>query len=261
VRSAEGSGRTVEEAIREALRVLGARREDVDLMVLDEGSRGVLGIGAREARVRLTLLSEENEEDTGFPVPVERPSGQTGDDPIAVARNVTSSLIEAMDFHGTVRARGEAGAVLVSISGPALAPLIGRHGQTLDALELVVNLMAARRLGRRLSIVVDAEHYRERRREALQALARRTASRVRRTGRPAALEPMSASERRVIHTALAEDAGVTTHSEGEGDKRHVIVSPRTGAAAPGSDRPARANHTARRHAEEPVGSEETDEPE
>jgi spoIIIJ-associated protein len=237
VRSAEGSGRTVEEAIREALRALGARREDVDLIVLDEGSRGVLGIGAREARVRLTLLSEGEEEGAA---PEEAPPagpGEAGDTPVAVARSITSGLIEAMGFRGTVQAREDAGAVLVWITGAQLAPLIGRHGQTLDALELVVNLITARRLGRRVPVVVDAERYRERRREALQALARRTAARVRRSGKPVALEPMSASERRIVHTALAQDAGIATHSEGEGEARHVVISPREGlTAAPGAAR-------------------------
>lgn len=252
MRSAEGSGRTVEEAIREALRALGARREDVDLIVLDEGSRGVLGIGAREARVRLTLLSEE--ETAPEAAPPAGP-GEAADAPAAVARSITSGLIEAMGFRGTVQAREDAGAVLVSIAGAQLAPLIGRHGQTLDALELVVNLMAARRLGRRVPVVVDAERYRERRREALQALAHRTAARVRRTGRPVALEPMSASERRIIHTALAQDAGIATHSEGEGEARHVVVSPRRGlTAAPGAARALPAERALPHEPEDVAGS-------
>jgi len=239
VRSAEGSGRTVEEAIRDALRILGAKREDVDLMVLDEGSRGVLGIGARVARVRLTLLSEEGEEETSAePSPAGAPPQPVGDDAVAAARSITSALIEAMGFHGEVQAREDAGAVLVSISGGQLAPLIGRHGQTLEALELLVNLMTARRMGRRVPVVVDAERYRERRYLALQALARRTASRVRRSGRPVALEPMSAAERRVIHMALAQDPGVTTHSEGENEGRHVVISPRARPSRPAGAGPS-----------------------
>ncbi|HEX4834771.1 MAG TPA: RNA-binding cell elongation regulator Jag/EloR [bacterium] len=227
MKSAEGSGRTVEEAIREALRILGARREDVDLIVLDEGSRGVLGLGSREARVRLTFLSEEGEEEVsasaeGSLAEVE----ETGGDPAAVARGVTATLVEAMGFRGSVRAHEDAGAVQVVITGSQLAPLIGRHGQTLEALELLVNLIVARRVARRVPVVVDAERYRERRREALQALASRTATRVRQMGQPVALEPMSASERRVIHTALAADPGVATHSEGEGASRHVVITPR-----------------------------------
>jgi spoIIIJ-associated protein len=239
VKAAEGAGRTVEEAIRDALRALGAKREDVDLMVLDEGSRGVLGLGAREARVRLTLLSAEGEEDAADAA-VSAPALDAASDAVTVARDITSSLIEAMGFHGTIRGHEDAGAVLVSITGQQLAPLIGRHGQTLEALELVVNLIVARRLGHRVPVVVDAERYRERRREALQALASRTASRVRRSGTPVALEPMSASERRVIHTALAEEAGVSTHSEGEGDDRHVVITLRGDDAASPAPRGTRA---------------------
>jgi spoIIIJ-associated protein len=225
VKSAEGSGRTVEEAIRDALRTLGVKRDEVDLIVLDEGTRGVLGLGAREARVKLTLLSAEGEEEEG--ASAEEPIGgpEAGGDPAALARGVTASLVDAMGFRGTVHAREDAGVVQVTIAGAQLAPLIGRRGQTLEALELLVNLIVARRLTRRIPVVVDAERYRERRREALQALAHRTATRVLRVGQPVPLEPMSASERRVIHTTLALVPGVATHSEGEGASRHVVITP------------------------------------
>ncbi|HLJ61328.1 MAG TPA: RNA-binding cell elongation regulator Jag/EloR [bacterium] len=241
MKSAEGSGRTVEEAIRDALRVLAVKRDEVDLMVLDEGSRGVLGLGAREARVRLTLLSAEGEPDDVVE-PEPRP-GEAGaeDDPLAAARSVTSSIITAMGFRGVLKAREEEGAVLVSVTGENLAPLIGRHGQTLEALEMLVNMIASRRLGRRVPVIVDVERYRERRRDALMSLARRTADRVRRSHEPVALEPMSAAERRVIHTALAGDAGVATHSEGEGVERHVIIDLRgAGAASEAADLPPAA---------------------
>jgi spoIIIJ-associated protein len=230
MKSAEGAGRTVEEAIRSALRVLGARREDVDLMVLDEGSRGVLGLGSREARVRLTLLSESDEQEVVEPEAAGADAG-TAEDAVPAARSIAASLLDAMGFRASIQTREEEGVVFVGITGDQLAPLIGRHGQTLEALELLVNLMTARRLGRRVPIVVDAERYRERRREALQALALRTAARVRRTKQSVALEPMSASERRVIHTALATSPDVTTHSEGQESGRHIVITPRTGAAS------------------------------
>jgi spoIIIJ-associated protein len=223
VNSAEGAGRTVEEAIRTALRTLGAKREDVDLMVLDEGSRGVLGLGSREARVRVTLLSaiEAGEAEEAVAA---RP--ETTDDPVTVARRVTASVLDAMGMDASVTARADEAGVAVTVTGPQLAPLIGRHGQTLEALDLLVNLMTARRLGRRVAVAVDAERYRERRRETLQALTHRVAGRVRRNGRPAPLDPMPASERRFIHTMLAEDPDVTTYSEGEGAERHIIIAPR-----------------------------------
>lgn len=228
MRSAEGSGRTVEEAIRDALRVLGARREDVDLMVLDEGSRGMLGLGSRSARVRLTLLSETEEEGDAVPAPPPQARvlpGEAGE-LIQLAQTITSSLIEAMGFHATVSAREETAQIHVSVTGPDLAPLIGRRGQALEALDLLVNLITAHRQGRRIPVVVDVERYRERRIETLQDLARRYAERARRTGRPVALKPMSAADRRIVHTTLAEDGGVSTHSEGEDPDRHVVITPR-----------------------------------
>ncbi|HLY21698.1 MAG TPA: RNA-binding cell elongation regulator Jag/EloR [bacterium] len=238
--SAEGAGRTVEEAIRIALRTLGAKREDVDLLVLDEGSRGVLGLGSREARVRVTLLSaieagEAEEAAAAPPEPAPSPQGDAADDPVAVARRVTASLLEAMGMGASVTARAEDGGVSVTVTGPQLAPLIGRHGQTLEALDLLVNLMTTRRVGHRVQVAVDAERYRERRRETLSALTRRVVSRVRRSGEPAPLDPMPASERRFIHTMLAEDPDVMTFSEGDGADRHIVIAPR-GTAPAGASR-------------------------
>jgi len=241
MKSAEGAGRTVEEAIRSALRILGAKREDVDLMVLDEGSRGVLGLGSREARVRLTLLSESDEEESvEAEAEAVAPAADVDESAVPAARTVAGELLDAMGFHASIQARQEEGVVFVGITGEQLAPLIGRHGQTLEALELLVNLMTARRLGYRIPIVVDAERYRERRREALEALALRTAARVRRTKQSVALEPMSASERRVIHTVLATNPDVTTHSEGQDVGRHIVITARTGetSARSGSRSPA-----------------------
>ncbi len=241
MRSAEGSGRTVEEAIRDALRTLGARREDADLMVLDEGSRGVLGLGSRLARVRLTLLSEMDEGEEGAPEPSRAappapalPEAEAAE-LIELAQSVATSLIEAMGFHAAASGREEAGQVHVSVTGPDLAPLIGRRGQTLDALDLLVNLIVAHRQGRRIPVIVDVERYRERRVETLEDMARRFAERVRRSGRPLALKPMSAAERRIIHTVLAADGGVTTHSEGEDPDRRVVITPRgTPSSGPAS---------------------------
>jgi spoIIIJ-associated protein len=240
VNSAEGAGRTVEEAIRIALRTLGAKREDVDLLVLDEGSRGVLGLGSREARVRVTLLSaieagEAEEAAAAPPEPAPSPQGGAADDPVAVARRVTASLLEAMGMGASVTARAEDGGVSVTVTGPQLAPLIGRHGQTLEALDLLVNLMTTRRVGHRVQVAVDAERYRERRRETLSGLTRRVVSRVRRSGEPAPLDPMPASERRFIHTMLAEDPDVMTFSEGDGADRHIVIAPR-GTAPAGASR-------------------------
>jgi len=249
LKSAEGSGRTVEEAIREALKILGARREDVDLMVLDEGSRGVLGLGSRSARVRLTLLSALDDDAAGTAGPTPPPAEVSAPEAVGgraqEAQRITSDIIAAMGFRATVVGREDDELVQVSVGGPDLAPLIGRHGQTLEALDLLVNLIMAHHQGQRVPVAVDVERYRERRREALQDLALRFAERVRRTGRPAAMKPMSAAERRIVHTTLADDPGVTTYSEGEEPDRRVVIAPRTGArpAAAASSARERGPHT------------------
>jgi spoIIIJ-associated protein len=250
LKSAEGSGRTVEEAIREALKILGARREDVDLMVLDEGSRGVLGLGSRSARVRLTLLSALDEDEAGAvaaelpPPPAGKSVPETVGERAGEAQRITSEIIGAMGFRGTVTGREDGDLVQVSVGGPDLAPLIGRHGQTLEALDLLVNLIMAHHQGQRVAVAVDVERYRERRREALEDLARRFAERVHRSGRPITMKPMSAAERRIIHTTLADDLGVTTYSEGEEPDRRVVIAPRTGArpAAAASSAQERGSH-------------------
>jgi spoIIIJ-associated protein len=255
VNSAEGAGRTVEEAIRNALRSLGAKRDDVDLMVLDEGSRGVLGLGSREARVRVTLLSAIEAGDVEDVVAAAPPSqaAVAADDAAGVARRVTASLVDAMGIGASVTAREGQDGVQVTVTGPQLAPLIGRHGQTLEALDLLVNLMTARQLGRRVPVSVDAERYRERRRETLQALTRRVVGRVRRSGEPAALDPMPASERRFIHTMLAEDPQVTTYSEGDGAERHIVIAPRGSVEVAAASRGRRPEHDSGE--EEPEDSE------
>ncbi len=205
-------------------------------MVLDEGSRGVLGLGTRSARVRLTLLSEMEEEGGATtpeaPAQVQMAPEEAGE-LAQLAQTITSSLIEAMGFHATVTAREEAAQIHVSVTGPDLAPLIGRRGQALEALDLLVNLITAHRQGRRVPVAVDVERYRERRVETLQDVARRFAERARRTGRSVALKPMSAAERRIVHTTLAEDGGVSTHSEGEDPDRHVVITPQR-APSPGA---------------------------
>lgn len=207
MRQVEVSGRSVEEAVDLALTQLGAAPEDVQVEVLDAGTRGMLGLGAREARVRVTLKEGE----------------------AAAAHHLAERLIKAMGFAATVRARETTDAVSVEIRGQELGALIGRHGTTLESIELLLGLMVTRATGQRRRIVVDVEGYWERRREWLEKMAHQTADRVEREGRPMQLTPMPARERRVIHTVLAEHPAVITASSGEGPDRRVTVAPRTSA--------------------------------
>lgn len=207
MRQVEASGRSVEDAVDRALRELGAASEDVEVEVLDPGTRGMLGLGAREARVRVTLKESE----------------------AAAAHHLAERLMKAMGFAATVRARDTADAVSVEIRGQDVGALIGRHGSTLESIELLLGLMVSKATGQRRRVVVDVEGYWERRREWLEKMAHQVADRVQREGRPTQLAPMPARERRVVHTVLADHPAVITASSGEGPDRRVTVAPRTGA--------------------------------
>ena len=209
MKQVEASGRSVEEAIGRARASLGVTHADVDVEVLDPGSRGMFGLGAREARVRLTLKAG----------------------PAAVAQQLTERLLQAMGFAGTVQVHERNDAVSVEIRGQNLGALIGRRGATLEAIELLLGLMVARQVETRTRILLDVEGYRERRQRVLEDLARRIASQVQREGREVALEPMEGKERRVIHTTLADHLHVYTFSRGEGPMRRVVIAPRHGVDA------------------------------
>ncbi|MGE5572495.1 MAG: RNA-binding cell elongation regulator Jag/EloR [Bacteroidota bacterium] len=218
VQSVEKSGRTIEEAVEEALGELGLTRDRVEIEVLEEPARGLLGIvGQRPARVRVTARAEE----------------------VDVAEKATEflrGLLGHMGFTGvSVTAREGDGVLRLDVEGRELGYLIGRRGATLDAVQYLVNLVASRHAragGRgageqedRLRIIVDAEGYREKRARSLERLARAVAERVRREGRQVALEPMNPMERRIIHLAVQDYEGVTSFSEGEEPYRRVVIAP------------------------------------
>lgn len=205
--SVEESGRTVDDAVARALEVLGLERSEATIEVLDEGSRGVLGLGAREARVRVTARRGRAE----------------------AVKALAEGLLGLMGFAAEVAAQEEPESIRLSVQGENLGALIGKHGQTLSAIEAVVGLLGGRRLGAPVRVELDIMGYRERRRLALEGLATRTADRVTRSGREIALSPMDSRDRRIIHVALQDHPKVTTVSRGEGDLRRVVVFPREGA--------------------------------
>jgi spoIIIJ-associated protein len=242
----EASGKTVDEAIEQALAELGVERDAVEVEVLSEGRGGVLGVGASEARVRVWLAGEapaEEEADDGYEPqpgelqergPITTPSGEVVEDEAEFAAQMLDKLLEMMGVSADVSIRdaetpgdglGMAVAVL-DIEGDDLGLLIGRRGETLTALQYLLNLMANRQLGERAFFTVDVEGYRRRRERALMSLARRMADQVKRNGRPVTLEPMPPNERRIIHLALAEDRRVSTASVGEGEDRKVSINPK-----------------------------------
>ena len=305
--SIEASGKSVDEAVQQALVRLGKRREEVEVSVLQEPSRGTFGIGSKDARVLVTVRQgskgavitpemadailgpdvpevaleedeeydedeefededeledgeefededEEGEEDEEFeddePMPfiasnapvdsalileqanvarvatgelqdVETPSRED----IEITVDVLQHILRYMNIHATVQVRSTEPLTL-NIHGinENLGLLIGRRGETLASLQLLVSLIVSHRTRHRMRIIVDAENYRERREENLRSLALRVAQQVRNYRRSIALEAMPPHERRIVHIALADSKDISTESIGEGEERRVVIS-------------------------------------
>ncbi len=240
---------TIEEAIEKGLQELGVTRDDVETEVLDEGNRGFLGMGSRDARIRLIVISEGGPAVRQASEPVVQKSEPHPADAeasaeiqveltdeeeniLAIARETVSELLEKMRTPATVSARyGEMDErrrrppVLIDIRGKDLGPLIGKKAQTLDALQYISHLMVSKEIGRSVRLLVDVEGYRERREEQLVRLAHRMADQAVKTGRRQVLEPMPPNERRIVHITLRDDERVTTESIGEGPKRKLTIIP------------------------------------
>jgi len=258
--SVEVSAKTVDEAIDIALEELGLKRSQVSIEILTPGKPGLFGLGGEQARVRATALEEglarpprEERQEEIFPE-VEIEVKALDSDEVEMATDYLRSLLEQMDIDADVIVRapetpadglGRATAVL-DIEGEDLGLLIGRRGATLSALQYLVNVMVTRRLGSRVLVTIDVEHYHRRREESLRNLALRMADRVRHSRRPITLEPMPAAERRIIHLTLAEDQNVQTLSVGQGDERKVVIRPRGGDHRGGGRPPARGGYGPRR---------------
>ena len=211
--SLERSAKTVDEAIELGLLELGASRDEVEVDVLSKGRTGILGIGSEMARVRVTRIALDN-------------SG-AGAGLIAINTILRGMGVEARP---TILSSGSGpdNPAVVNIEGADAGLLIGRRGDTLQALQFVVNMLLAKQEDLRTTVIVDVEQYRERRRQNLASLAKRLAERVAASGRPVTLEPMSAADRRTIHMTLTDDGRVTTESAGEGRDRRVTIMPLQG---------------------------------
>jgi spoIIIJ-associated protein len=320
VESIEASGKSVDEAIQQALMRLGKRRNEVEVTILQEPSRGIVGLGSKDAQVRVTVrpqqppassavitpemadailgpaspeipladeeeelyeededeeefddeeedyLDEEEEEGefedeeepeeqsaqthtsflstgiTGTPTPQSAPSATQPQAPeeqnneiqdvetpsredVEITVDVLQHILRYMNIHATVQVRSTSPLTL-NIHGinESLGLLIGRRGETLAALQLLVNLIVSHRTRHRMRIIVDAENYRQRREENLRSLALRVAQQVRNYRRSIALEAMPPHERRIVHIALSDSKDISTESIGEGDERRVVIS-------------------------------------
>jgi len=221
-KSIEVSAPTVEEAIAKGLAELGKAEDEVEVEVLDPGSRGLLGIGAKEALIRLGFA--EPQEETS---PPEKHTEQ-------IARETLQELLAKMGVKAQVFIRPEeeipqdedAPPFILDITGDDLGGLIGRRGQTLQSLQYITRLIVSREVQHWVNLVVDVEKYKLRREKSLRQLAQRMAERVAFGGQPVALEPMPPNERRIIHLTLRDHPIVTTRSIGEGDRRKVTIVPK-----------------------------------
>lgn len=199
-------GKTVEDAIESGLAQLGVNRDRVQVEVLEKSSKGLFGlIGSKDAKVQLTLIP----------------------DPIEEAGNLLRDVTRAMELDVRIdQETDKDGNVVFKLSGDDMGMVIGRRGQTLDALQYLLNVVANRYSKEHVRIVLDAEDFRARRRETLERLADRLASRVAKTHKEILLEPMPPQERRIIHAYLSEHPRVKTFSKGEEPNRRIVIAPK-----------------------------------
>ncbi len=252
----EKTGKTVEDALSAALAELGVTAEEVEYTVLEEPTKRLFGLlGAKPAKIRVQLKEiptpvveskpqepietfeatveekielepapVENEIETE-PVEVEVPFNKS--DVIDAAKNFLAEVFAAMNIDVKIDAVENPSEVVLNLSGKNLGVLIGKHGQTLDALQYLTNLAANNHdSAEKVYFVLDIENYRARRAEALKKLAKSVAERAIRTKQDVRLEAMSRGERKIIHTVLQENDKVETHSAGEEPYRYIIVSPK-----------------------------------
>lgn len=219
IKSLEKSGRTEEEAIAAALEELKLDRDDVSVTVVERAKSGFLGIGASPAVVRVEYEAPEE------PAEEKAEPAAEDDGEYAEIRSFLSGLLERMGTQAQIEItpRDNKG-VVVNLSGPNMGAVIGRRGETLDAIQHLTNYVVNRGNDKHMHISVDAESYRAKREESLVHLAEKMAAKVIKYKRSMALEPMNSYERHIIHSALQNYKGVTTSSTGTEPNRRVVVS-------------------------------------
>jgi len=214
VREVERSGASVEEALEAALAELGVSEQEARVEILQEPGKGFLGLGGQKAVVRVRLAEPQV-------------SPEELEEQADIAEEFLEDLLELMGLDAELDSGEEDGVMYVDIFAgddpDVMGLLIGRHGQTLDALQDVVRGAVQRRTGERCRVMVDVEDYRKRRRSQIAGRARDVARRVVRTGKPETLEAMNAFERKVVHDSVAEIRGVESESEGEDPDRRVVI--------------------------------------
>ena len=248
----EMTAKTVDEAVAKALKELNITAEEAVVEVLEEGKKGFLGMFSKDAKVRVTAkevaapvveeiiveeVKGEVETEVEETVKEEAPAATeeraarepkkfvVNDEAVAKAREFLQKVFNAMKIEVVMEkfVNKNDGTVTFKLHGADMGILIGKHGQTLDSLQYLTNLVANKNSAERVRVIIDVEDYRDRRIETLNRLAYRLADKVKRSGERVALEPMNPHERKIIHMALQNDRRVTTLSEGDEPYRHVVI--------------------------------------
>ena len=215
----EFSAKTKEDAITEACQYFTVSSDKLMIEVVDEGSNGFLGIGAKPAIIKAAVKGTVEDK----------------------AKDFLKDVLEAMDLEVVIDVKYDEAEknMEIELKGDDMGVLIGKRGQTLDSLQYLVSLVVNKESEEYIRVKVDTEDYRNRRKATLEGLAKNISYKVKRTKRPVALEPMNPFERRVIHSALQNDKYVTTHSEGDEPFRHVVVTLKKSERYERNDRPNR----------------------
>ena len=200
----EKTGKTVNDAVTEALIELGTTSDKVDIEIIEKGATGLLGLfSSKMAKVKVTKKINLSD----------------------VATDFLEDIFKVMDLKVTIVAELKDQNLDIELSGPSMGVLIGKRGQTLDSLQYLVSLVVNKESDKYVRVKLDTENYRERRKETLENLAKNLSYKVRKTNKKFSLEPMNPYERRIIHSTLQNDKYVETHSEGEEPYRKVVITP------------------------------------
>lgn len=237
-------GKTVQDAIKVGLDALNIALDEADIQILTEGSKGIFGLGAKRACVRISPAEEDGKEQKNpepelesKPMPSPKPQAEKkldGEPSKGVVTEAHLTYIETfltglftrMGIEAQLDIHRDGDCITVNVKSDKTGKLIGYRGETLDAIQYVTRLALHKNNMSYKSVIVQTENYREKREQTLECLAKRLAQKVRKTRKKIVLEPMKPYERRIIHAALQGEAEITTWSEGEEPKRHVVIGPK-----------------------------------
>ena len=237
VKTVNKTAKTVDEAVEAAIAELGCTKEQAQIEVISEGSEGgFLGVGRKDAEVKVsfddgigseTSVAEDadDSEDDTYYGDDESFEGDAVSEAEDAAANFVAEVLSGIGIHGNMDSYREDDTIYISVTGSDCGAAIGRHGETLEAITYMTNLIANKHSEQRVHVHLDVGGYRKHREQILKSLADKAASRVKRSGRKVIMEPMTPSERRIVHSYLQGVGGVTTHSEGEEPSRCVVVTP------------------------------------